>query len=620
MGRSQLSAVLFTFLLNQLPFSYAGDAVTYDWRLTPIKSAFDGVLLETLGVNDKPCDEAVIEVELGQEVEVRVTNELYDATCLHWHGMKQLGTQEMDGVSGFTQCFIEPNTTAVYRFKPDKAGTFWWHSHHKTQYAFGLRGPLIVHAPESELRDCEKEIEQEYIVQLADIYHAMPPPGPALWDTIAINNRGRFDCNAAAMNNLTDCSPIQPLSTFLFEEGKKYLLRLINLAAMAPFEFSIDDHGFQVIAADGEPVVPTELLNSIFINAGQRYDILIEAKNDTQGLDSFWMRAKGLTGLPWMVRASDTGAPDAEVGAFWMRVKGLTGYPWTARTVDTGTVGFNDEGLAIVRYDSGSLDPTTYKAHETVTIGEFDFTPAKLEVLPANPDDRTTMRFNINTTIGTGIVSLDGKAFQTLVVPDEPPLLSVANGLATAELPASANARGIKYGDHVEVVLMNDVLEQHPFHMHSHVAWVVGSGHASAEDVYNNNLPPLKLNGPMARDVYTVPACDIDDTGACVNVGYVVLRFKADNPGVWMMHCHVDWHKAIGMGMIFVEGEAGLREKGPNAFSSTLLSVCKHGSKGNDDVDGSKHTSSSGDHETYTTGLESGTHSHDEPSSNKCVV
>lgn len=194
------------------------------------------------------------------------------------------------------------------------------------------------------------------------------------------------------------------------------------------------------------------------------------------------------------------------------------------------------------------------------------------------------MRFNINTTIGTGIVSLDGGEFQTLVVPDEPPLLSIASGLTTAELPRSANARAIRYGDHVEVVLRNDVIEQRPFHLHSHVAWVVGSGHASAQDVYNNKLPAPKLKGAMMRDVYTVPPCEVDAKGVCVIVGYVVLRFKADNPGVWMMHCHVDWHMAIGMGMVFVEGEAELPKKGPKAFSSSLLSVCKNKSTGGDVV------------------------------------
>lgn len=32
-----------------------------------------------------------------------------------------------------------------YNFDQDQAGTFWYHSHHSTQYCDGLRGPLIVY-------------------------------------------------------------------------------------------------------------------------------------------------------------------------------------------------------------------------------------------------------------------------------------------------------------------------------------------------------------------------------------------------------------------------------------------------------------------------------------------
>ncbi|KAJ8535277.1 hypothetical protein ON010_g13461 [Phytophthora cinnamomi] len=174
MGPGRLTAATaVVFLALQLSQASA-DVVTYDWRLTPIMTAFDGVRLQTLGVNGKPSHEAVIDVQLGQEVQVRVTNELSESTCLHWYGMKQLGTQEMDGMSGFTQCAIEPNNSATYHYTPDKAGTFWWHSHHGTQYAYGLRGPLIVHVPDNGA----KRWDHEYTIQMADIYHAPPPPAP----------------------------------------------------------------------------------------------------------------------------------------------------------------------------------------------------------------------------------------------------------------------------------------------------------------------------------------------------------------------------------------------------------------------------------------------------------
>ncbi|KAG3130325.1 hypothetical protein PI126_g20565 [Phytophthora idaei] len=51
MGLSRLSAVLVTFLTTQFSLGNgSADIVTYDWRLIPIMTAFDSVLLETLGV------------------------------------------------------------------------------------------------------------------------------------------------------------------------------------------------------------------------------------------------------------------------------------------------------------------------------------------------------------------------------------------------------------------------------------------------------------------------------------------------------------------------------------------------------------------------------------------
>ncbi|GMF48169.1 unnamed protein product [Phytophthora fragariaefolia] len=520
MGHNLAAAAAIAFLALQLSQASA-DVVAYDWRLTPIMTAFDGVRLQTLGVNGKPSNEAVIEVKLGQDVEVHVTNQLAEATCLHWHGMKQLGTQEMDGMSGFTQCAIEPNTSATYRYTPDKAGT---------------SGGIVTTAPSTHGRHLPRAATGSCSLG-HDLHQQLR--------TLQLH-RGSF----AQPHGL---QPDAAAIAFDFVPGRKYLLRLIM--AMGAFEFSIDDHEFQVIAAGTEPVVPTKLLNSIVINVGQRYDIIVQAKEEARG-----------------------------VGSFWMRAKGLTGYPWTARTASTGTAGFNDEGLAIISYDPANIaEPTSQEAKTMVTIGEFDFVPADPVALPIKPEYRTYMRSGINVTLGTGIVSIDGGEFYSLVVPDEPPLLSIASGVSAVDLPATANARAIGYGDHVEVVLMNDVLEQHPFHLHSHVAWVVGSGHASAKDVYSNNLHALKLEGVMVRDVYTVPPCTINEKAQCVDVGYVVLRFKADNPGLWMMHCHIEWHMSVGMGMIYIEGETELQTKGPSASSKSLLSVCKSTTDTNDE-------------------------------------
>jgi len=35
--------------------------------------------------------------------------------------------------------------------------------------------------------------------------------------------------------------------------------------------------------------------------------------------------------------------------------------------------------------------------------------------------------------------------------------------------------------------------------------------------------------------------------------GYIVLRFAADNPGVWLFHCHIEWHVDQGLVATMVE-------------------------------------------------------------------
>ncbi|RLN90182.1 hypothetical protein BBJ28_00026875, partial [Nothophytophthora sp. Chile5] len=482
----------------------------YDWNVTPYHAVYDGVSVDAYGINDGPGYEAVIEVTLGDEVEVHLTNLLDNATCLHWHGLKELGTQDMDGVSGLTQCYLETNGTAVYHFTPDKAGTFWWHSHDGTQYIFGLCGPLIVHKRAGELQPWEEDIAAEYTVELSDWYHAIPST-PPIWDTVLINYKGRYNCSAAEASGLA-CSTEQEPSRFQFAPGKKYLLRLINEGGLASFLFSIDNHEFRVVAANGVSMEPSERMNTLFINVGQRYDIIVEAQESSA---IFY----------------DQDDQALTLGSFWMRATAQYGLPWTGRSVDEVPEGFNAEALAIIDYEgTEATNPTTASWTTIATVHEFDFTPVNSTRLPEIPDDRVVLAFNMSSE-PKGYFSINGGAYNNFVAPDEPPLYTIASGETTASLPASANAYQMDFGKHVEVVLVNDMNEQHPFHMHSHAPWVVGSGTATREAVNSGNLTALKLDGPTSRDTYTVPPCDVDANDDCVNVGYLVLRFNADNPG-----------------------------------------------------------------------------------------
>ena len=79
-----------------------------------------------------------------QTINITVNNNLKDAgTSIHWHGIRQNGTMEMDGVNGVTQCPIAPDHSFTYSFKAVQYGTSWYHSHYSVQYADGLQGPMV---------------------------------------------------------------------------------------------------------------------------------------------------------------------------------------------------------------------------------------------------------------------------------------------------------------------------------------------------------------------------------------------------------------------------------------------------------------------------------------------
>ncbi len=42
--------------------------------------------------------------------------------------------------------------------------------------------------------------------------------------------------------------------------------------------------------------------------------------------------------------------------------------------------------------------------------------------------------------------------------------------------------------------------------------------------------------------------------------GFFVVRFVADNPGIWLFHCHIEWHFASGLTATMVEDVATLQK------------------------------------------------------------
>ncbi len=87
----------------------------------------------------------LIRATVGQLVQVRLVNEsVPDGVTLHWHGVDVPNAE--DGVAGVTQDAVGVGHEFVYRFVVRQAGTFWYHSHQRSQeqVSGGLLGALVV--------------------------------------------------------------------------------------------------------------------------------------------------------------------------------------------------------------------------------------------------------------------------------------------------------------------------------------------------------------------------------------------------------------------------------------------------------------------------------------------
>ncbi|KAK6238032.1 hypothetical protein QUC31_003501 [Theobroma cacao] len=112
---------------------------------------------------------------------------------------------------------------------------------------------------------------------------------------------------------------------------------------------------------------------------------------------------------------------------------------------------------------------------------------------------------------------------------------------------SSTSIYRLQFNSIVDIVLQNantmtaNCSEAHPWHLHGHDFWVLGYGEGKfnlSRDIEKYNLvdPIMKNSVPLHP------------------YGWTALRFQADNPGVWLFHCHIEAHLFLGMLVVFESG------------------------------------------------------------------
>ncbi|KAI2996955.1 CAZyme family AA1 [Aspergillus niger] len=461
----------------------------YWFNVENTTAAPDGVELPVQLINGTFPGPTII-ADWGDTVIVHVTNSLQNnGTGLHFHGIRQNWTDQMDGVPSITQCPIAPGQSYTYKWRAVEYGTGWYHSHFFVQAWDGVFGGIVINGPATAnydvdlghlfLNDWYHKTADELVLEAATDGPPTPPNG-------LINGTNTYGSNGSRFETT-------------FDAGTKYRLRLVNAAADNHFRFMIDNHTMEVIAADFVPIHPYNT-TQLSIGMGQRYDIIVTAKQLNSG--NFWLRA-----IP-QEACSETDALN--------NIKG------------------------IIRYDNSSTaDPTTSAWSYTDSCADESSSDLVPYVAIDASDSfaySTTEEVAIEVAENALLWTMNKTTFHTEW--DNPTLMHVANHNYT--WAAKERIIHLPYRDEwVYMVVHSPFAQDHPMHLHGHDFWVLASGYGDFDATMSDAL--TLVNAPR-RDVAMMPAS-----------GYLVIAFKTNNPGAWLMHCHIAWHTSEGFAVQLLE-------------------------------------------------------------------
>ncbi|KAF2097731.1 hypothetical protein NA57DRAFT_40734, partial [Rhizodiscina lignyota] len=491
--------------------------VEYTFTVTDETVSPDGISRPAMLVNGQLPGPA-IEASWGDTVVVHVINKLtsLNGTSIHFHGMRQSNNSVNDGVPSIVQCPIAPGESMTYQWVAENYGTSWYHSHYAIQAWEGVFGPVVIDGPHSDdsfdedlgpivLQDWSHfTVDSRYdLAQNATVNPATNQTfgGPVVMDSGLINGKNVWGDDGAA--NQTGSR-----NTFTFTKGKKYLLRIINTSIQSTYKFYIDGHSFTVISADFVPIQPYTT-NIININIGQRYNVIVEANQS--GNQSYWMRSDNQNSCAGTVQAKN--------------IKAIVNYSGGPTGLPTSTAyNYTDECIdepydKLVPYVS--LDAST--ADDTVNGGAMNV------VVAAN--DASLFKWY-----------LGGTTFFSEY--DDPTLLDIYQNNSTPDYSGNLLVKVPGANQMVYVIVETPIGLPHPVHLHGHDFWVLAAGTGT----YASNTT-LNLSNPPRRDTALMPAA-----------GYLVLAFKTDNPGVWLMHCHIGWHTSMGWALQIVERQSEIKK------------------------------------------------------------
>ncbi|RUM95727.1 multicopper oxidase family protein [Pseudaminobacter arsenicus] len=431
-----------------------------------------------------------LRVKQGERLRITVENGLAEDTTVHWHGVRV--PNAMDGVPHLTQAPISAGKDFVYEFDAVDAGTFWYHPHQRSfeQVGRGLYGALIVEEPEPIRvdRDIVWVLSDWRLTEAADIRDDFGNMHDAM-------HGGRVG-NAVTINGRIP-------EAVAVRTGERIRLRLINAANARIFGLDFGGHEPIIVALDGQPVEPHAPDGGLVVlGPAMRADIILDMTGNPGSRvtvqDRFYEGLEyRLVDLVYADTSVRDKTPDWPIA--------LPPNPLPEPDLATA-----------IRHDitfNGGMMGAMVMQEMGGSMGESEGSPNPTEGMMGNMGKDSSMggmMGNMGMMMDMmhkgGIWFINGVAAEGHVME---PMFTLARDRS-----------------HV-IAMTNATAWHHPIHLHGH------------------SFRVISRNGQPTRHR------EWQDTVLMAPREKVEIAFVADNPGDWMIHCHILEHQAAGMMGVF---------------------------------------------------------------------
>lgn len=500
----------------------------------------------------------------GDRVLIKIVNHVSNNISIHWHGIRQLRSGWADGPAYITQCPIQTGQSYVHNFTiTGQRGTLWYHAHVSWLRAT-VYGPFII-LPKKNVPYPFGKPSKEVPIIFGEWWNA---------DTEAVINQalqtggGPNVSDAYTINGfpgpLYNCSNKETFKLKV-KPGKTYLLRLINAALNDDLFFGITNHSLTVVEADAVYVKPFKT-DIVLITPGQTTNVLLHTKNHLKNnISTFVMAARPyFTGQGAFDNSTvagileyyhdDNNNNNVSSSNITSSIKGLPFPNLPPINATSFAANFSNQFRSLASAHFPANVPKTVDKNFFFTAGlgsnpcpknqtcqgpngtKFAASINNISFILPTTALLQSYFFNKKSNTGSSVFTTDFPRFPLMpfnYTGTPPNNTKVANGTKLVVLPFNTT---------VELVLQDTSIlgaESHPLHLHGHNFFIVGQGFGN----FNAKTDPSNYNlvDPVERNTVGVPSG-----------GWVAIRFRADNPGVWFMHCHIEIHLSWGLKMAWI--------------------------------------------------------------------